>query len=170
MFAQSLISQSGLWPRHQTRICHMFPLLAVKSDGRSLLIGSLSNLDNRRQWQSQKINNWFYEQNNTGSERESPFLVHFFDVHCATVRRKTARNASFYGGREYTMTTCPFSFWTGIKSFQKNSTRSLKNRPFMTNWGGSKIDAIKFERTQDDFFIDWTLHCRRPRRCLNSLE
>ena len=87
----------------------MFPLLAVKSDGRSLLIGSLSNRDNYND-NVKKINNWFYEQNNTGSERESPFLVHFFDVHCATVRRKTARNASFYGGREYTMTTCPFSF------------------------------------------------------------
>ena len=45
------------------------------------------------------------DDQNISSARASRFLVHFFDVHCTTVKPP---NASFYGGSEHTTTNFPF--------------------------------------------------------------
>ena len=92
-------------------------------------------------------NNWFYEQNNC-SARASRFLVQF-DVHY----KNTTRNLPMRRFMEDMdiQTNCPFSIWPWIKPLRiQIKEKSLTFEEF----GVSKIDAIKFERTQIHFFND----------------
>ena len=132
------------------------------------IIRDLKQRRRQRQQQQHKKKNWFYEQNNC-STRALRFLVNFFDVHCTTTTWKPP-NATFCGGRGHTTTHFPFSIWTWINPLRIQ----LHWRKVAYIWIVERfqIDAIKFERTQIQFFSDvftavvivvaWSLmHCIR---------
>ena len=63
-------------------------------------------------------------------------------------------NATFRGGRGHMKTNFPFSIWTWIKSL----TFQLQEKsPTFAELSGSKIDALKTERTQTHFLVMFSL-------------
>ena len=83
-------------------------------------------------WRLQK-NNRFNDQNNS-SACASRFLVHFLwrPLHDYDVKPPYLM---FYGGRGHTMTNCPTSFWTWIKSLR---IQLLESSPTFDILSGSK--------------------------------
>ena len=74
-------------------------------------------------------------------------------------------NLKFNGGRGHATTNFPRSFWTWIKSLR---IQLQEKSPCIWHIERVQIDAIKFERTQTQFF-KWRFHCRCRRHCFRSL-
>ena len=122
-------------------------------------LGNLNNYDDNENVKKQLVL-WAKQLFCTCITLFSTFLwrpLHEYDV--------KPPNATSYGGRGHMTANFPFFIWTWIEPLRIQLQEKL---PIFWRIERFQIDAIKFERTQINFFW-WCFHCSRRRCCLSSL-